>query len=370
MLLLLPPIALAQSSGAENPAEVMVRFVEAWEADDAGSITALLDDDVILLDGNDVVTGRESVADWLGSRMSATGAFEFVPERSETNGSFAYQTGDWSLTRGEGATLGEHTVVFEQNGEAEWLLAAMHLQRDIINTEGNENAAFATAFGIGLGQPIQDRISERGQEDYFEILMPEPGVLDAVLEPVPSDQRLSILIFDEDQRQIAGGRAAGAGGRAAAAAAVEPGRYFLSVQAGSRVSEEPYMLTASLDRTDSYEINDTFSQAAEVEISEPIVGTIRPLLPRNRREMDYYRLDVGQAGTYRVALDPVPPELRMTVAVFDATQQRIGGTNSGGIGQSVFFDVDLPTGPVYVEIGTRLGGGESAKPYSLRITRK
>lgn len=366
------PASLAQSSGAENPDEAMTRFAEAWSNDDNEAIEALLADDVVLLDGDDVVVGRKSVVDWLGSRMGATGAFEFVPERAETDGTFAYQTGDWSLTRGEGAALGEHTFVFEQNGEAEWLLAAVHLQRDVINAEGSGNNAFATAFGIGLNQPVEDRISERGQIDYFEILVPESGVLDAVLEPVPPDQRLSVELFDAEQRQVAGGRAAGPGGRAVAAGPTEPGRYYLRVQSnrGSHTSEASYTLTATLDRTDTYEINDTFAQAAEIELGEAIVGTIRPLKPRNRRESDYYKLSVAQAGPYQFALDPVPPELRMTVAAYDATQKPIGGNNAGGVGQSLFFEADLPAGVVFIEVGTRLRGPESVEPYTLRITKK
>jgi ketosteroid isomerase-like protein len=346
----------------------MVRFVEAWEADDAEAIAGLLADDVVFIDDDDVLTGHETVADWLGSRMGATGAFEFVSEHSETNGAYAYQTGDWSLTRGEGAALGEHTAVFERNGEAEWRLAALHLQRDVINAEGSGNNAFATAFGIGLGQPVQDRISERKQGDYFEILISESGVLDVVLEPVPSDQRLGLEAFDDKQQRIAHGAAADGGGRATGSARVEPGRYYVRVGSArdhAQTSDQPYTLTASLDRTDVYEINDSFAQAAEIEIGEPVVGTIRP------EDSDHYKLNVSSAGAYRLALDPAPPELEMFVAVFNETQQRIGFERaSGGLGSSVFLDADLPAGVVYVRVVPVRKGRESHAPYTLRITRK
>lgn len=359
--------SFSQSTGVESPDAAMAQFAEAWSTDDAETLASLLDSDVVLIDGDDVVAGKEAVADWLGSRMEATGAFEIVPEQSEINGSFAYQTGDWSLTRGEGAALGEHTVVFEQNGEAEWRLAALHLQSDIVNAEGSGNNAFATAFGIGLDQPVQDRISERKQKDYFEILVSESGVLDIVLEPVPSDQRLGIEVFDDEQQRIAHGAAADGGGRATGSARVEPGRYYVRVGSArdhAQTSDQPYTLTASLDRTDIYEINDSFAQAAEIEIGQPVVGTIRP------EDRDHYKLNVSSAGSYRLALDPAPPELQMFVAVFDETQQRIGFKRaSGGLGSSVFLDADLSSGVVYVLVTPVRNGVESREPYTLRITQ-
>lgn len=367
-----PSLVHAQQSSSSSAEldTLMAHFSQAWSSDDDSTLSALLTDDVVLITTDEVVSGHSNAMRWFRGRMEDAGKFAFVPEQSEANGRFAHAMGEWSLTRGEGATLGRHTFVFEQDADAGWQLTAMQLLRDPVNAEASGNNAFASAFGIELDQPVRDRISEAGQADYFVLLVPASGVLDAVLEPVPSDQRFTVTLYDEEQKEQGTKTAAAVGGRAAAMARVEPGRYYVRVHGGRRgapTSDEPYTLTASLDRTDRFEINNSFAQAAEVSVSQEIVGTIR-----GANEVDFFRFDVTEPGTYTFALDPSPAALRLNLGVFDGQPQELGRRKrASGQGAGIFIDRDLSAGTYYVRINATIWRGEGdPEPYTLRVTRK
>lgn len=246
------------------------------------------------------------------------------------------------------------------------------------NEDDPSNNSFATAQDIAVASTVEGTISEGGEQDYYLVNLQQSGVLDAVLQTVPSDIRLNVGIFDEEQENIAEASAATIGGRAATAARVDAGVYYIRVfrpfggTFGEASSDEPYQLSISLDRTDVYEINDTFAQAAPVSLGMDIVGTFRPADSNGLfRDRDVYVFEAPQSTNLTFTLSSIPEDLRLSLQVFNEAQESIGARTSLFGEGTIEVSPQLNAGTNYVLI-TRPGGGsfgpdESATPYTLRI---
>ena len=64
------------------------------------------------------------------------------------------------------------------------------------------NDTFATAYPLALDTPCKGTIAESGDTDYFQVAVDKAGVLVMTLDPVPSDVRMNINLYNESQREI------------------------------------------------------------------------------------------------------------------------------------------------------------------------
>ena len=371
-LALFPCMSTAQSTTSPDAQidSLTAQFSRAWSDDDA-RLSDLLAEDVALIHDEEIVLGRDRVLQWLTTRKQSAKDFVFLADRPTLRERYASQSGEWSLSEtAGGASIGAHTFLFKQSDDGVWRFSVLSFQRDVLNVSDIDNHAFATAYGIGLNQPVEDRDTAQPGGDYFTVLIPRAGVFDAVVDPAPPGRIMTVVLYDEQQKQIASATGRTAGRRAAAMARIEPGRYYAFVSGKGSGDADAYTLKLTLDETDVYEINDSFAQAKDIDIGKRVTGAIRV-----ENDFDFYRITVDRQGLYEFALDPAPAALRMNLEVHNERQQfvdrRNGRARSRVNGQAVYLNLELDPGVYYVRtyaMSYRQQGHPD--PYQLQVTRK
>jgi len=70
-------------------------------------------------------------------------------------------------------------------------------------SDANEiNNAFSTATSIALDQSVQGKIGPAGDVDYFKFTTSQAGLIQVQVDPVPSDIRMAVYVYDSTQTQI------------------------------------------------------------------------------------------------------------------------------------------------------------------------
>lgn len=78
------------------------------------------------------------------------------------------------------------------------------MQSDIIDIANKckDNDSFYCSTEVKLGVPISDRISSKGEQNYYKIVIPTDGVLIIDIQPVPSNIDIEAKLYNSTQEQI------------------------------------------------------------------------------------------------------------------------------------------------------------------------
>jgi hypothetical protein len=228
--------------------------------------------------------------------------------------------------------------------------------------ECSDADAFACAAELVLGEPVEGLLDELGEGDYWAVTLPGPGVLEIAVDPVPAEIDADVYVYDAGEIEVgnATGSSPGQGAYLDLLRPAGPAYVAIFDGYGDAQTDSPYELLVTLDETDTFELNNSFGQAAPIELDQEVVAKIRP-----RGDVDYFRLEVPAGGVLDLAVDPVPAALDLDLWAYQGMQQQIAGRTDSVPGQGVFLSVLVDQGTYYLAIEDSWHDAQSADPYTL-----
>ena len=170
---------------------------------------------------------------------------------------------------------------------------AYSLTINLDRTDTNEwNGSISTATPLALDEIIVGNLRTDEDEDYFELNIEQPGVLDVRLTGVP-EVETGVTLLNANENVLVGTnqfeRGEGDPARVLYLIA-EPGNYYIKLEADVS-SRDTYELRATLDARDTYEYNDR-QNAATIALDEDVRGTLR-----TEGDNDWFEIKIDEPGT-------------------------------------------------------------------------
>ncbi|MCX6164500.1 MAG: PPC domain-containing protein [Ignavibacteriae bacterium] len=228
------------------------------------------------------------------------------------------------------------------------------------------NNTFSEAKLISLNNDIQGKIRPTGDVDYFKFITNSPGIIEITVENVPSNIDMDVYLFDSQQNQVANSTGTTNGQSVFMFVLANTGTYFIKINGGywSGGSTQFYKFSIKVDASDTYEVNNAFSEAKLISLNTNIQGKIRP-----SGDWDFFKFNVSSIGNIQVVVDPVPSSFGMDIYVYDTQQNQIAYSTGTSNGQPIYLNVNLTSiGTYYVKLGD-YWGGNSTQFYTLKINK-
>lgn len=291
------------------------------------NVASNIDMDLFLYDGNQVQLDRD-----LGSNAENVG----LAERVCTPGTYYVL-----LTDDESSpTLYNLTVNFDTSDSYEC------------------NDSFSEATAIAFGTTLQASIRDHGDEDYYQLNVTQPGIIEVFVNNVPSNIDMDLFLYNEDQVQLDRDLGNDAENVGLVERVCTPGVYYILLT-DNESSPDLYELTVNFDATDIYECNDSFNDATPIAFGTTLQASIR-----DHGDEDYYRLEVTQAGVIEIFVNNVPSNIDMDLILYDENQERID-SDLGSDGENVQLIERVCTPGTYYVLLT--DNESSADQYNLTI---
>jgi Subtilase family len=177
------------------------------------------------------------------------------------------------------------------------------LRATLDTTDKNElNNTFDTATTINLNSLTKGTMYGSDDVDYHKITTTETGVLELDLSAIPTGSYLNFTLYNSERVQIGQEVGINTGEAGQFRLLTAPGTFYMlvSLYTGAR-NTQLYELRASLDTTDTNELNNTFDTATILPIGVTEQGTLY-----GTGDVDYYRIDVPTAQSLEVVLSSIP----------------------------------------------------------------
>jgi hypothetical protein len=230
------------------------------------------------------------------------------------------------------------------------------------------NDAMAQAMPVDESSHNQIAIFPKGDNDWLELFIAQPGQLDVEIASPPDNLDLGYRVIDGSGNEVAywtvaprpGGDVVGSFDVA------RPGRYFLQVADGANdnASVEPFGLDLTfIASLDAYEPNDAIGSARVLTPGGEVPFTILPL-----GDADFFRVTVDQPGELAVSIDEGPENLDLTYRVLGADWTElaywVAAYRKGGLTEG-FVDLARP-GTYFIEVRDGNNDGRSIEPATLK----
>ena len=231
------------------------------------------------------------------------------------------------------------------------------------------NNTFQDAKNFSLGSIYNAKFRPENDVDYFQFTTTQGGVIEANVSQVPSNIDIEIDLYDNGQwSSLASSSNTGLGQSAYISSVQKPGLYFVRVRdkGNNASSTNFYNLNISLDNTDLYEYNNTFSDSKLISLNTDVYGKIR-----NKEDKDYYQFVLTNPGNITITVLSVPSNIDLDVKVYDSGQwSTIGTSLNTGNGAPVSFVINnLAAGTYYILLEDGDHNAESSQFYNLKISQ-
>jgi hypothetical protein len=232
--------------------------------------------------------------------------------------------------------------------------------------EPNNGAAVASPLTPG-GQ-ILFNILPRTDTDWFRIEAATGGELAIAIDESPENLDLYYRVWDANHQVVRDWIAPYRQGGATEGFAdlPRPGPYFIEVTDGNSDARSVTPATLSTLFTpiaDTAEPNNTFGQAAPLQIGEPVLTNILP-----QGDADWYLLEAPSAGSFFVTADEVDPELDIAVRLWNAEATPGNWAvppRKGGVTEAEF---SVPAAGLYrLEVSDSNNDARSRNPFRLLV---
>lgn len=201
------------------------------------------------------------------------------------------------------------------------------------------------------------------RKHFYKLTSTIPGTVDLKIDPVPTDIGLRLVTYTAEQEELSGEQT-NAGQNMFYTFAVPPGEMYFSIEGGyPYFSLEPYSVSLTFSGVEPYEPNETFVQAGRIPRNEPVMAWLS-----TGTDLDYYAVDLRQAGPVTITVDPVPAEVQLYLNVFTPRQEPLGrGAAARAAGMRLEYSFDAPTaGTYYFLVGDSQRSG-SRDAYTLIV---
>ena len=255
---------------------------------------------------------------------------------------------------------GDHSTNFSNNPSPSDQYGILVVKIDGDLNEPNDSFSNATPLTLGVntsGTPFPSN-----DDDYYRFELPQAGVAEIFLSAVDGAQMRGYL-YSGDQEEIVN-EWSDVSGSLNFTQLLNAGVYYFRVFVDSRTSRDAYTVNVSLDLTDQNEWNNSFFTATPVNPNENVVGTIRAA-----DDIDYYQFSVENAGSIRISVLDVPPNVDMRMRLYTPLQQQIDLVEADR-GTAIVRDINLlDTGTYYLSLDDwGRTNNFSANPYRLLVT--
>ena len=261
--------------------------------------------------------------------------------------------------------------------------------------ESEINHSLAQAYPVPLDTCFEAQLFGENQtffnsnegdndQDWYRVAVTEPGVLQAVLNSVPSNLDLDIAIYQEGQFMpeiISYDNESNASGGESVwtEAVVAPGEYFIRIidENFNSTNEESYTLCVSFD-VDLLELNQTIELAKPLPLDTCFESSIfgQNQLFYNSNEgaydQDWYELTLTESGVLRASVTSVPTNLDLLVELYEmGPNQPVliteGDDVSPSGGQDITSVAYLNAGTYFIHIEDENNNATNQETFTLCI---
>ena len=226
------------------------------------------------------------------------------------------------------------------------------------------NETFDDATLIGFDEQISAQIYSTGDQDFYEVRVPRPGVLVANVTSITDPVDIQIDLFNANEMQLASERDLNSNPVELIQSVCDTGTfYFLITDVNSNnSSSDPYRFTVAFDTSDVYECNNTFETATQIPFCEDIRAAIG-----SPQDVDFYQFPGIADEMISITIIGVAEQIDLTAAIRDSNETVVL-TNSGSLGQALSFEF-TPTvdGDYYLTLSDRSNNASSLQLYDLRL---
>lgn len=110
------------------------------------------------------------------------------------------------------------------------------------------NNSFTTATKISNSTPVNASIDSWNDEDYYEIDITQAELLTVAVNPVPSNIRMGVVLFDNNRNQLVQGISSFSGNPININKEIQPGKYFIRLRS-ENISKSASLYTLSMNHS-------------------------------------------------------------------------------------------------------------------------
>ncbi len=231
-------------------------------------------------------------------------------------------------------------------------------------TETEPNNSFNQANAITLGTSFKTSLNPASNPDYFKVTVPRPGILEMVAENVPANVGVQLKLFDASNQELASeyntpGKNSYLSGYVCAA-----GTYYVVVQnAYNSANPETFDVKVTLNETDAFECNNSFTTAKELNSAQAVKIALHP-----SGDVDYFKISVTKPGVLEMAAENVPPAVAVRLRLYDAaTKEVVSDYNNQG--KNLYLNALVcDPGTYYVVAENIFNNSPSPTTFDFKVT--
>ncbi|MFV9645089.1 MAG: FlgD immunoglobulin-like domain containing protein [Desulfobacterales bacterium] len=222
------------------------------------------------------------------------------------------------------------------------------------------------AYWLDIGKNYYPIIFPSGDVDYFSFYISDCGSMNLTLSNVATNLDLKATLYNPDFKEI-WQRTSGLGGMINEdISLVDEGMYVLKIEElNTNQSVQNYrLLLQFVSGSDELEPNNTFANATPLLLDRPVQASIYP-----QEDMDFFMVNLTSPGRLNILIEQVPDNIRPNIWIFNALQEVIGTTYSGGEGTDLAYAIELDTaGIYYIKLGDYQNLHSSLEKYVLSVS--
>jgi PKD repeat protein len=232
-------------------------------------------------------------------------------------------------------------------------------------SEVEPNNGFAQAQPVIFDQTITGAVDPTGDEDFFQVQVTTPGVLEARLLNIPNGEVYEVSIFNAQQQEIAQQSGSETNPAFTNRLVCTPGTYYIKVnEVGNNSSNSSqYQLTVVFDASDIQECNNSFDDATPVTFGTVISASIF-----DTGDRDYYSINVTEPGVIEALLADIPSNRTYRVTIFNSLQQSISDDSGNETNPAFANRLVCEPGLYFVMVNESGDNASSPDPYQLTIS--
>lgn len=226
------------------------------------------------------------------------------------------------------------------------------------------NAAWGESQEISVNTEYTAYVFPSGEQDWYVVNCPNAGELAIKISQIPSDQKMSINLYNEDKGWITAKTATQEGDDVSLVYNIDKKRslYFYISDANGKSSTNPYTLNAQFASViDAYESNNKFGDAYILE-SETAQAYIFP-----NGDQDWYEITIPIATTLTAIVDNVPEEMKPSIALYGANKNWITSKTATAEGKKAILQYEVSSPGTYFVVVSDSIGSSHKETYSLSI---
>lgn len=237
-----------------------------------------------------------------------------------------------------------------------------------LDTEDNYecNNIFSNAGVVNLDEINSAKIGTSGDVDFYKVEITEPGVFIADIYNIPSNIGIRYVLYDSKQNEINSWDNRNSGGRPLKVARLlcNSGTYFFRINHyyNNASNLNPYTFKVSLDTSDAYECNNSFTTATPIELCETISGAIY-----DTGDQDYYSFDATAGQQINIQLTNIASNIRPDITLYNSSQSQIV-SRTGNTGANLNYSfVPSSTEKHYIKIEEWGNNASNSQLYELLL---